>query len=118
MPLTPSRGLKAALIVLTGPLFVLSSCGGEPDLVVRISLDQAFSEELIAEFEAETGLDVDAQFDIEQTKTVGHVRAILEEAKTNPRTDVFWNNEIAQTLRLAEEGLLEPYDSPLSLIHI
>ena len=39
------------------------------------------------------------------------MRAIIEEARTRPRTDVFWNNEIAQTIRLAELGLLQPYDS-------
>ena len=100
-------------VSLVGALLSLGalSCGKEPDLVVRISLDQTFSEELIRDFEAETGLDVKAQFDIEQTKTVGHVRAIIEE-KNRPRTDVFWNNEIAQTIRLAELDLLAPYDSP------
>lgn len=90
----------------------LASCGQEPDLVVRISLDQPFSEGLVKEFENETGLKVRAQYDIEQSKTVGHVRAIIEEAKNRPRTDVFWNNEVAQTIRLAELGLLESYDSP------
>lgn len=102
-----ARPLLAAGALALG----LASCGNDPDLVVRISLDQTFSEELIRDFEEETGLDVRAQFDIEQTKTVGHVRAIIEE-KNRPRTDVFWNNEIAQTIRLAELGLLAPYDSP------
>lgn len=102
----------SGLIPLLLSCAALSGCGKEPDLVVRVSLDQIFSEELIREFEAETGLEVKAQYDIEQTKTVGHVRAIIEEARTRPRTDVFWNNEIAQTIRLAELGLLQPYDSP------
>ena len=102
---------KASTIAAAIACAALASCGDEPDLVVRISLDQTFSEELVAEFERETGLDVRAQFDIEQNKTVGHVRAIIEE-KNRPRTDVFWNNEIAQTVRLAELDLLEPYDSP------
>lgn len=101
---------KANILASALLCVALASCGDEPDLVVRISLDQTFSEELVAEFEEETGLDVRAQFDIEQNKTVGHVRAIIEE-KNRPRTDVFWNNEIAQTVRLAELGLLEPYDS-------
>jgi iron(III) transport system substrate-binding protein len=39
------------------------------------------------------------------------VRQIKEE-RAHPRCDVFWNNEIAQTVRLAHEGLLAPYDSP------
>ena len=89
----------------------LSACGDGPDLVVRVSLDQVFSEELMREFEESSGLEVRVQYDIEQSKTVGHVRAIIEEA-ARPRTDVFWNNEIAQTIRLAELGLLQPYDSP------
>ena len=98
------------LILLVAPM-ALTACGQGPDLVVRVSLDQIFSEELMKDFEAETGLTVRAQYDIEAAKTVGHVRAIIEE-KNRPRTDVFWNNEIAQTIRLAELGLLEPYDSP------
>ncbi|MEM8713347.1 MAG: extracellular solute-binding protein [Planctomycetota bacterium] len=99
-------------ILLTALLVALAACGKQPDLVVRISLDQPFSEGLVKEFEAETGLRVRAQYDVEASKTVGHVRAIIEEAKSRPRTDVFWNNEIAQTIRLAELGLLEAYDSP------
>lgn len=99
------------LLALAAAAPALTGCGEEPDLVVRISLDQEFSQAMIKEFERETGLVVDAQYDIEQTKTVGHVQGILSE-RGNPRTDVFWNNEIAQTVRLAEEGLLEPYDSP------
>ncbi|QDV07090.1 Iron-utilization periplasmic protein precursor [Planctomycetes bacterium Poly30] len=102
-PILPLLGLIGLLA---------ASCGSGEDLVVRISLDQPFSEGLVKEFEKETGLKVRAQYDIEASKTVGHVRAIIEEAKSRPRTDVFWNNEIAQTIRLAELGLLEAYDSP------
>ena len=106
----PSLNLRAPALGLIG-LF-LAACGQDADLVVRISLDQPFSEGLVQEFENETGLKVRAQYDIEQSKTVGHVRAIIEEAKARQRTDVFWNNEVAQTIRLAELGLLESYDSP------
>jgi iron(III) transport system substrate-binding protein len=109
--------MKKPLVSLLHPLVGLigllaASCGSGSDLVVRISLDQPFSEGLVKEFEKETGLKVRAQYDIEASKTVGHVRAIIEEAKSRPRTDVFWNNEVAQTIRLAELGLLEAYDSP------
>lgn len=108
MPSLPRSGLVAL-----GLAVVASSCRKEPDLVIRVSLDQIFSEELVADFERETGLDVLAQYDIEQSKTVGHVRAIEAEHESGrPRTDVFWNNEIAQTIHLAERGLLAPYASP------
>ncbi len=32
--------------------------------------------------------------------------------RDRPRADVFWNNEVAQTIVLKERGLLEPYRSP------
>jgi iron(III) transport system substrate-binding protein len=98
----------AALLAVLAPL---SSCGSQPDLVVYCALDQEFAEPLIRRFEAETGLDVRAEFDVEASKTVGLVRRIEEEAG-RPRCDVFWNNEVAHTVRLAEAGRLAAYRSP------
>jgi iron(III) transport system substrate-binding protein len=48
------------------------------------------------------------RFDIESTKTVGLTRLILAES-ANPRCDLFWNNEVLNTLRLRQKGLLEPF---------
>ncbi|MEZ6004471.1 MAG: extracellular solute-binding protein [Planctomycetota bacterium] len=90
---------------------LLAACSKAPDLVVYCSLDQEFSQPLIEEFEAETGLTVRAEFDTEANKTVGLSRRLLEEAK-NPRCDVYWNNEVAQTVNLAAQGVLQPYASP------
>jgi iron(III) transport system substrate-binding protein len=42
---------------------------------------------------------------------VGLATAIMAEAK-RPRCDVFWNNEILNTLRLQEQGLLDVYHPP------
>lgn len=94
-------------------LALLSLAGGcsEPDLVVYCALDQVHSEDLIREFARESGLDVRVEFDTEATKTVGLVGRIREES-SRTRCDVFWNNEIANTVALASEGLLQPYDSP------
>ena len=102
-----ARALRSALALV--PL--LASCGREPDLVVYCALDQVFSEELIADFERESGLEVEALFDLEHQKTVGLVGQLIAE-RAHPRCDVFWNNEIVQTVRLAELGMLAPYDSP------
>jgi hypothetical protein len=105
-PLLACAALAAALTT-----FSLGGCAPEPDVVLYCALDQVFSEELVREFERETGLRVRAEFDVEAQKTVGLVRRLREEA-ARPRCDVFWNNEIAHTVSLAEDGLLSPYDSP------
>jgi len=93
-------------------LLLLSACSKDPDLVVYCSLDQEFSEELIQRFGRETGLAVRAEFDIEANKNVGLAMRIREEAASRPRCDVFWSNECAQVVSMAEDGLLQPYDSP------
>jgi iron(III) transport system substrate-binding protein len=98
--------------VLALVLGLLAACSKEPDLVVYCSLDQGFSEPLIQRFAQETGLDVRAEFDIEANKNVGLAMRIREEATSRPRCDVFWSNECAQTVAMAEDGLLQPYDSP------
>ena len=105
-PAAAARGALAALA-----LALLGACAEEPDVVIYCSLDQVFSEELIRRFERESGLDVRAEFDVEAHKTVGLVRRIRAE-HARPRCDVFWNNEIAHTIALADDGLLASYDSP------
>jgi iron(III) transport system substrate-binding protein len=81
------------------------------EVVVYAALDREFSEPVLASFTRETGIQVLPKYDIESTKTVGLTAAIM--AETNrPRCDVFWNNEILNTLRLEEKGLLEAYSSP------
>lgn len=76
-------------------------------IVVYTALDREFSEPILAEFTKQTGIRVDCAYDAESTKTIGLVNRIRAEA-TRPRCDVFWNNEILNTLRLKSEGLLEP----------
>lgn len=102
--------------VLPSLLLALAGAGcADPsayDVVLYCAHDQIHAEPLVREFERETGLRVDARFDVELDKTVGLVSALREEAKTRPRCDVFWNNEVANTIALAREGLLASYDSP------
>ena len=45
------------------------------------------------------------------TKTVSLTNILMAEA-TSPRCDLFWNNEILNTLRLKEKGLLAPFHPP------
>ena len=76
-----------------------------PEVVVYTAQDEEFAKPIFADFTKATGIAVLPKFDAESTKTVGLANEIVEEAE-RPRCDVFWNNEILLTLRLARQGLL------------
>lgn len=80
-------------------------------VVVYCALDREFSEPILNEFAESRNVLVGMKFDIESTKTVGLVNALIHE-QARPRCDVFWNNEILHTLRLEKLGLLEAYEVP------
>ncbi|MGD9723636.1 MAG: extracellular solute-binding protein [Pirellulales bacterium] len=84
---------------------------GQNEVVAYTALDSEFSEPVYQDFTQATGVKVLPKFDVESTKTVGLVNALLAEAG-RPRCDVFWNNEILNTIRLDKQGLLEAYTSP------
>ena len=108
--MTPAA--RQPLLLLSSLTWTLAGCGPQPDLVLYVALDMDHSQALIQEFERESGLNVLAEYDTEASKTVGLVRRLIEESKGHARCDVFWNNEVAQTVRLAQRGLLQVYDSP------
>jgi len=83
----------------------------QPEVVVYSALDREFAEPALDDFAKATGIRVRAKYDDESTKTVGLTNVLIQEAG-RPRCDVFWNNEILNTLRLNEHHLLDAYDSP------
>jgi iron(III) transport system substrate-binding protein len=89
-------------------ILLLGACSKPAELVIYCSLDQDLSEQIIRDFEKKHDIEINVQFDVERNKTVGLVSRIIAEAK-NPRADVFWNNEIAHTIRLKDLGLTAPY---------
>lgn len=101
-----------ATIIMCLSLTGCWSAGDKPQVVAYTALDQDFSEPIFADFTKETGIQVLPKFDTESTKTVGLTVAIEQEA-ARPRCDVFWNNEIINTLRLEKKGLLDVYRSPV-----
>jgi iron(III) transport system substrate-binding protein len=104
--------VKLIYFVLTG--FLLStalSCTQKPEVVVYTAHDQIYSEPIIREFEARTGISVRTVYDTEASKTVGLVNRLIAE-KGNPQCDVFWNNEFARSVVLKRKGVLAPYRSP------
>ncbi|MBN2581800.1 MAG: extracellular solute-binding protein [Planctomycetes bacterium] len=109
--------LSSLAAVLVAGLTVLAvGCRKEADpageenvVVLYCSADQEVSEPIVAEFQRRTGIKVQARYDTEAAKTVGLVQRLRAEAG-RPVADVFWSNEVFHTIRLAREGLLQPYD--------
>ena len=97
---------RLSLAIMTGLLLVLTGCGTQNEVIVYTALDREFAESVFAEFTRETGIAVRAKYDTEANKTVGLTNLILAE-RNRPRCDVFWNNEILNTLRLKSAGVLE-----------
>lgn len=100
----------AGTLLTVGAL--LAGCTSrQPEVVVYAALDREFSAPVLEGFTKESGIRVLAKYDDESTKTVGLTNILIQEAG-RPRCDVFWNNEVLNTLRLAKRGLLEAYASP------
>lgn len=104
------RFLRCCLLLVL-PLAIGCTFDSSEEVVVYAALDREFSEPILERFTRETSLHALPKYDLESAKTVGLTSAIVAEAG-RPRCDVFWNNEILNTLRLQEQGLLEAYQSP------
>lgn len=113
----PSLVLTALLLLLLGaacPVAIIAqdrSLANSGEVVVYTALDKQFSEPILNDFQAATGIRVRPVYDAEAVKTVGLVNRLLAE-RQRPRADVFWNNEIVRSIQLKKEGLTEAYDSP------
>lgn len=90
--------------------------GGSPvvepearSVVVYTALDREFSEPILEAYTEQTKVKILPKFDIESTKTVGLTNLLITESD-RPRCDLFWNNEILNTLRLKKRGMLQAVD--------
>jgi len=110
-----SVGILKSLGVFIAVVLFLAGCSLSPksdaEVVIYTSVDQPHSEPILSAFEESTGIQVKAVYDIEAAKTTGLVNRLIAE-KERPQADVFWNSEIIQTIRLQENGVLQPYLSP------
>lgn len=109
--------LRWLFVLAGGTVALLAGCGREEGgtgtkrdarVVVYSALDREFSEPILKDLEQATGLEILGKYDVESTKTVGLTNLIVAEA-SRPRCDLFWNNEVLNTLRLREKGLLAPF---------
>jgi iron(III) transport system substrate-binding protein len=99
------------VIVAILTLAALAAWASAEEVVVYVSLDQEHSAKVLADFEKETGIKVSATYDTEANKTVGMVNQLIVE-KGDPQADVYWNNELATTIKLKEHGVLQRYTVP------
>lgn len=102
--------LLGGLLLLVVVAIVSFTAPSTPEVVVYTSLDPVFSRSVLARFEEETGIRARAVFDTEATKTTGLIERVRRE-RDRPVCDVLWSNEPLRTIRLAEEGLFEPYEA-------
>ncbi|PQO44892.1 extracellular solute-binding protein [Blastopirellula marina] len=99
----------SAFVLLLLPCLILGCRpAASNEVVVYTALDQEFSEGHFDAYQEETGAVVVPKFDTEANKTVGLTETLFAE-KDRPRCDVFWNNEILNTLRLKKAGMLASY---------
>ena len=106
------RRAVAALVV--GAALAPACSERSPDageVVLYVSADDYVVRPIVEAFEAESGLRVRVLGDTEATKTTGLVQRMRTE-RDNPRADVFWSSEVYLTIRLADKGLLAPFDDP------
>jgi len=98
------------LLFLAGLCLLAATGCGKSRVVLYCAQDREFAEDLLKTFERRTNWPVTTRFDSEANKAVGFYEDLVREAR-QPRCDVYWNNEIIATLRLAKQDLLEPYES-------
>ncbi len=101
--------ILTTMVALIG---LVSGCTEEhrQNVVVYSSQDREFSDPILKRYQDDHEVTVETKFDIESTKTIGLTTLLIAEAKSGePRCDLFWNNEILNTLRLQRQGLLQPF---------
>ncbi|MDY7108230.1 MAG: extracellular solute-binding protein [Planctomycetota bacterium] len=113
----PACVVSAVITAGVGLLALTLFSGGcersadQPTVVLYVSADDYIARQVKAAFEEETGIRIEMVGDEEAKKTTGLVNRLRAE-RDNPQADVFWSSEVFMTIALADEGVLEPYESP------
>jgi len=89
---------------------------GTAKLVLYCATDREIAQDLIDEFEQETGIRIEAKFDTEAAKSVGLVQAIRQE-KTHPQCDVLCGGGSFFCTILENDGCLAPVPEDLIQSH-
>lgn len=112
MPMKKPLWILVGLVIAAGiAVWGFYSSGGRPIVVVYVSHDQVFSEPILKDFEKETGIQVRAVYDTEETKSAGAMNRLIAE-RNNPQADVYWANEPIRAEVLRQQAIATPYLSP------
>lgn len=106
------KKLQLSLLLFT-TLFMFSCADKSNTVIVYTSVDQIFSEPILNDFEAETGINIKAIFDTEETKSTGVLNRLIAE-KDNPQCDVFWSGDPVRTIVLKNKNITSPYESSIT----
>ena len=114
MPSSIANKITLAMAVVLGTALIvpwLLNRNAPPDntLVLYCAHDSVFADSIIRQFEAKTGIKVQVRYDEETNKSLGLTNLLITE-RSQPRCDVFWNNQTLGTIRLKQEGLLAALD--------
>jgi iron(III) transport system substrate-binding protein len=101
-----SRLLRAMLPALLLALPLAARAQGE--LVVYCTVQEEWCRPMVAAFEKKTGIKV-----LMTRKSAGEFYAQIKAEAANPRGDIWWGGTGDPHLQAAEEGLTEPYKSPM-----
>jgi len=102
--------MKIILLSLLISIFAFSCSTDKETVVVYTSVDQVFSEPILKNFEASTGIKVKAIYDTEETKSTGVLNRLIAE-KDNSQCDLFWSGDPIRTIVLKNKGITRAYKS-------
>jgi iron(III) transport system substrate-binding protein len=97
--------LAVAALHISHPSSPGEQTSSRPKVVLYCATDREIAQDLIDQFEKETGIQVEAKFDTEAAKAVGLVQALRQE-KANPQCDVLWGGGAFFCTILANDGCL------------
>src|SRR5271166_1147147 len=106
--------IKGARVPVLLALGWITACGcnstaknSRPTVVLYCATDREIAQDLIDQFEKETGIHVEPKFDTEAAKSVGLVHEIRQE-KGHAQCDVFWGGGSFFCTILANDECLAP----------
>src|SRR5512142_743919 len=95
--------------VLPALLFAVPfAAAAQGELVVYCTVQEEWCRPMVAAFEKKTGIKV-----LMTRKSSGEFYAQIKAEAANPRGDIWWGGTGDPHLQAAEEGLTEPYKSPM-----